>query len=465
MNSKYRELTWNTVVFAIGTFGSKFVLFFMVPLYTNVLSSEEYGTADLVQTVATLFVPIISIMIQDSVLRFGLSKHIDKLVVLKNAIFVSLIGCFIGLLCIPVMKLYRPIEDWVYYLYWIMVTNISSNVFFAYIKSIDKNKLYSICGILSSIVLASSNIICLLQLKMGVQGYLISIILSQGFSTVFLFFFGGIYKNICKTILDYNLMKDMIVYSVPLIANNMSWWILNSSGKILIGNITSISDLGLYTAASKIPALISVVNTIFLQAWTISSIKDYENEKDTSFFSMIFKYYSIAMFGFVAFIMLILKKFMSLYVGVEYQEAWQLVPLLLYGTVFYGFSLFFGTIYSAAKKNINIAVSTAFAAAINIVVNLILLKHVGVIAASISTAISYFAVGLYRIIDSRRFLKINICVDKFIINSILVAAQTILVTLDWKSLEVSLATIILFIAVNWKSIISIPVFLKNSIKE
>lgn len=114
------------------------------------------------------------------------------------------------------------------------------------------------------------------------------------------------------------------------------------------------------------------------------------------------------MFIGTSLIVLILKVFMSVYVGAQFKESWRFVPLLLYGTTFYGFSLFFGAIYSAAKENVNVAVSTIVAAIINIGINLWLMRKYGVVVAAISTAISYLSISIFRIINSRRLLPIKL---------------------------------------------------------
>ena len=456
MSNKYKELTGNTLIFAIGSLGSKLVTFFLVPLYTNVLSRDEYGTVDLVQTLANLLVPIFSLMIQDAVLRFCINKESDKRVVIKNALYVTIVGGGLGLLCVPIMSLYAPIKDWVLYLYIIMLTNMIVNVMYAYVKSKDMNRLYSLCGILSTLVMCVLNIIFLLVYDWGMKGYLLGIIGSQVFSIVFLCLFGKIFNDLMGSRGNFFVLKDMLHYSIPLIINNLSWWIINSSDRIMIEYYSSASEVGLFAAASKIPALISVINSVFLQAWTLSSIREYEDDKDLSFFSTIFSLYSVVMFFACSSIIFILKDFMKIYVEAEYVQAWNLVPLLLFGSIYYGFSLFFGTIYSAAKQNKNITVSTVVAAIINITANIILFPKIGVITACVSTAISYGFVGIYRMIDSRRFLRFKIDVTRLVLNSIVLLVQVILVTLDCYRYRVSIGALFFLALINWNIIKEIP---------
>ena len=70
--NKYRDLSKNTILFTINSFGSKIISFLLVPLYTYVLSTSDYGTADLVTSTVSLLVPVLTLNVQDAVLRFSL---------------------------------------------------------------------------------------------------------------------------------------------------------------------------------------------------------------------------------------------------------------------------------------------------------------------------------------------------------------------------------------------------------
>ena len=74
MGNKYKNLVKDTIIFAIGNIGSKLILFFLVPLYTAYMTQEQYGTSDLIFTIAQLILPFVSIVIYDALIRFGLSK-------------------------------------------------------------------------------------------------------------------------------------------------------------------------------------------------------------------------------------------------------------------------------------------------------------------------------------------------------------------------------------------------------
>lgn len=76
--SKYKELSLNTLLFTISSFGSKLISFLLVPLYTYTLSTQDYGTVDLLNTTIQLLIPFLTVNIQDAVLRFSLDSDYEK---------------------------------------------------------------------------------------------------------------------------------------------------------------------------------------------------------------------------------------------------------------------------------------------------------------------------------------------------------------------------------------------------
>ena len=70
MNKQYAELVKNTGILTIANFSSKILGFLLVPFYTSILSTEEYGITDLIFSTVQLIVPIFTMNVSDAVLRF-----------------------------------------------------------------------------------------------------------------------------------------------------------------------------------------------------------------------------------------------------------------------------------------------------------------------------------------------------------------------------------------------------------
>ena len=91
--SKYSYLIQNTALLTLSSFGSKFLSFFLVPLYTNVLSTAEYGIADIITTSSTLLVYVLTLNIGASVLRFGIDKNEKPTRVFMYGAKIDIIAC------------------------------------------------------------------------------------------------------------------------------------------------------------------------------------------------------------------------------------------------------------------------------------------------------------------------------------------------------------------------------------
>lgn len=75
---KYKYLLKNIGLLTLSSFATKFLSFFLVPLYTNILSTTEYGTYDLFNTTIGVLLPLLTLNIHEAVLRFLLDKNNNR---------------------------------------------------------------------------------------------------------------------------------------------------------------------------------------------------------------------------------------------------------------------------------------------------------------------------------------------------------------------------------------------------
>ena len=148
--------------------------------------------------------------------------------------------------------------------------------------------------------------------------------------------------------------------------------------------------------------------------------------------------------------MLIIKPLMDIYVGDAFMEAWRYIPLLLVSATFSAVASFFGTLYGALKKSFNNMLTTLIGAVANIAVSLVLINYIGLWGAIIGTFAAYFLMGIARMVDVTRFIKMKIAIGRFVINSIILVTQAVLVSLEIQIYLVSAIAILLFVVVNIK---------------
>lgn len=452
MESKHKKLIKDTIVFAIGNIGSKIILFFLVPLYTNVLSTEEYGIADLVFTVSQFLVPFVSLVIFDAVIRFGLSKEEKPKDVLVTSFVVLGIGVLATAIVTPAFQFYAPLSPWRWYLCVYVILTMIGNVELNYLKVLERNRTYAFISIVHTAVMAVANIIFLTVFKLGVRGYLLATIAGSLTTTLMAFFAASVPHALNTGKYDKDLAKRMIAFSAPLILNNVSWWVIQSSDKIMVEAMVGATALGLYTVATKIPSFINVIISIFSQAWGISSVREIESDNDNRFYAEVFNVYSTVAFGASVVIILIIKPFMRMYVGSDFAIAWRYVPLLLASASFSAIASYFGSLYGALKLSVRNMTSTFTAATVNIIVNYICIKQFGVWGALIGTVTAYAVLAFFRMIDVLHCLKFDLKWHQFLLGIGIVMAQAVAVSFDFHIYTVSITAFVAYIVVNLETI-------------
>ena len=458
VSEKYKSLFKDTLIFALGNISSKIIVFFLVPFYTYYLTPDEYGISDLVFTVSQLAIPFFSLVIFDAVIRFSLERKDRPQDALLVGLTVWFFGSLLAIAVTPFYGLYKAIAEWRWYVTAYISASILLSIELNYLKAVNKNALYSTICVLQTLSLACINILLVAHLKMGIKGYLIAYVSANIIAGIMAFVFGGLSEELKKAKYDISLAKKMVLYSSPLILNNISWWVIQSSDKFMLESMVSKTALGFYTVASRIPSLITVFVTIFQQAWGISSIKEMDSSNDSSFYRNVFDFYSFVAFLGGIILCTIIKPFMDVYVRSQlYENVWRYVPLLLASAVFSALAAYSGSMYGALKKSKNNMLSTMIAAIVNIVVNYVTILLFGIWGAMIGTVVAYIVLAFIRILDVMRFVNLGIDWNKLIFNSVLIMIQAVSTSLLSVNLgiAISILVIVVFLFINKQELILI----------
>lgn len=465
MNEKYKSLLTDTAIFAIGSLGSKMILFFLVPLYTNYLTTAEYGIAEMTTTFSQLMIPFSAVVINQALIRFGMKSTNQPEDVVKSSFVVLVFSVFITIFMIPMIGLYQPVSEWKWYLAIYVIGSNFTEVEKSYLKVKKRNRSFAIISILQTLVLAVTNIIMLVVLDTGVKGYLTANITAVGFGAIISFFCAGLHRDLKKGKYDAKLLKQMLQYSFPLIFSNVSWWVVHSSDKIMIEWMISASALGIYAASTKIPSLINVITGIFNQAWGLSSIQEIESMNDKNFYRSVFTMFSTIVFGACILFTSLMKPFMQIYVGKDFIDAWVYTPLLLSAAVFFSVSAFIGSLYAALQKTKNDMWTTILCAIINVAVNFFGIKMIGVWGAVLGTLTAYFVIATLRLFDVKRYMNFEVNQQRYFINAGIMLVHAVLVSFNWHIATVSAIATGIFAIINRNEIRQLVQLTKRMIVE
>lgn len=427
--NKYRYLVKNIGLLTLSGFATKLLSFFLVPLYTSVLTTADYGTYDLFNTTIGVLLPILTLNIQEGVLRYAMEANSDRKAIVS-------IGCkylinssaivALGLGVNWILDINNLMRDYGIFFFLMFFTQALSGIVSFYIRGIDRISDLSVSSVIASVVTIGLNILFLAFFKWGLIGYFVANIIGPLIQDIYLIYRGQILKdvNLGKA---YDIeTKQLLNYSRPLIANSIAWWVNNASDRYIIIFFCGLASNGIYSVASKIPSILNVFQTIFNQAWALSAVKDYDPNDTSGFFSNTYKVYNCLMTIICSGIIVMDKILARILYVKEFYIAWRYVPWLTIAILFGALSGYIGGFFTAVKDSKLFALSTVIGAITNIILNLIFIPIFGALGAAVATSISYFEVFLMRLVQSKKYIKLQIDLVRDIISYALIVIQAVM---------------------------------------
>ncbi len=405
--SEYNKLAKNTVIFAVGQFSVKVIQFFLMPLLTVAMTTEDYGSAESVVSLVELIIPIFTLGLQDAVFRFCMRNDLNRKTVLSSTMAVVLIGAIfiVSGSLLAILKL--PFEQCIMF-FILYICYALSNIWGQYIRGSGYIKTYAACGVLQAVMLAACCAVFVYWQRWGSFGYLLAMNLAYFCSISIMFFGGKIYKAFSFKAIDKAVLKDMLKYALPLIPNAVSWWFIQVVNRYIIIGFLGESVAGLYIASAKIATLINIFGTVFLQAWTISTVNSLEDNNKGEFNSHVFRVYS-TFIQFCAFGILLLLPYVSKFLlKGDFYESWRYSSIAIYTAIFSCYGAFFGAFYGANMKTKVVLYSTLAGALVNTGLCFLLIQFLqveGVLFASLS---GYVVLAIIRIVTTKKYSEIKI---------------------------------------------------------
>ena len=449
---RFKDLFKNIGLLTLGSFATKLLSFFLVPLYTSVLTTAEYGIYDIIHTTIVLLVPVLTIDIQESVLRFALSKEKNESGILKTGIrFVNLSLVIILCLCFINYKiqLFETLNTYGVYFVLLFFFTALNQVLSSFARGIDKVKDYTIASVLSSVVTICLNVWLLAFAGKGLNGYFVAFILGSVTSCIYLSLKIRVYQYLGKGTVEKELCRSMVAYSAPLVLNAIGWWINNASDRYIVTWLCGLAVNGIYSVGYKIPSILNVFQTIFNQAWFLSAVKEFDPQDKDGFFIKTYNVYGAAML-FVCFGLNIFTRFIAvlLYKG-DFYNAWIYVPLLNISILFGALSGVIGGVFSAVKDSKIFSVSTLLGAAVNVTLDIILVLKFGAIGAAIATLVSYVVVWIIRLICAKKYIVLRLDLKRDITAYLLLLCQVLWLYIIEESILYYVVSLALFAVLLW----------------
>lgn len=409
--NREKKLVKNTAILAIGQLSSKIFTFLLLPVYTSLLRPDDYGMIDVLQTIISLALYFVTLQIENAIFRFLIenrTKEDDQIsyvtsagvvlfvMVVASTLVVMIINSFYA---IPYANLIT-INLWIQSLY-MFVSNMA--------RGLGKNIDYSIASFIVTLSSLIINIVLIIGFKCGAVSILVALAFSNLIGFVYLIYRLRIWKFIKGDAVNFKKIQEMLQYSLPLIPNAISWWIANTSDRLMIIYFLGTEFNGIYAAANKIPTIYTTIFTVFNTAWTESvSLAINDSDRDEYINSMMnngFKLFSFVNMGIIVCVSLSFR----LLIGKEYEIAYDHIFILLVAIFINSMCSLLGGVLGGLKDTKMIGWTTVVGAISNALINFAFIEKIGLYAASMSTLVSYLIIFIIRFKAVKKvvFIKIS----------------------------------------------------------
>ena len=402
-------LLGNTLVFALGGLAIKAVSLVLMPLYTTALTAGEYGTAELLNSAIEIVLPLLSLGVVEALYRFSIDDDVPKdelfagsLVVLGGGVVCAGVACALG------RVLWNMEHAGSFFVLFCSVCVFKATTQLA--RGLGHVRRFVAYGLINALAMVVSTYLLLVRAHLGVEGYLWSFTIGYLVGGLVAFLGSAEYRLLAPFRFDRALLRRMLVYSLPLVPNLLSWWLVSVSGRYVVLWGSGLAAAGLFTAASKMPSLINIVASVFQQAWQYSTAREIDSPDRGAFFGVVMRGYSLATLTVAGLVIALNRPISRVMLQAEFAEGWRYVPLLMLVASFGVISIFFESFYQALKNSGVLMASTALGAGVNVVLGVALVPFMGPWGAGLAGAVAYMLVLVVRARDLRR--RINLPIDR-----------------------------------------------------
>ena len=404
-----RLLLGNTLVFALGGLAVKAVSLVLMPLYTTALTAGEYGTAELLNSAIEIVLPLLSLGVVEALYRFSIDDDVPKdelfagsLVVLGGGVVCT------GALCALGSALWGMKHAAAFFALFCSVCVFKATTQLA--RGQGHVRRFVVYGLINALAMVVATYVLLVHAHAGIEGYLWSYSIGYLVGGIAAFLGSAEYRLLVPFRVDRELLRRMLVYSLPLVPNLLSWWLVSVSGRYVVLWCSGLAAAGLFTAASKMPSLINIVASVFQQAWQYSTAREINSPDRGAFFGSVLRGYSLATLTAAGLVIALNRPISRVMLQAEFAEGWRYVPLLMLAATFGVMTIFFGTFYQALMNSRMLMASTALGAVVNVILGVALVPFMGPWGAGLAGAVAYALVLVVRARDLRR--RINLPMDR-----------------------------------------------------
>jgi O-antigen/teichoic acid export membrane protein len=396
MLAHFRRLSGQAMVYGLGDAAARIAALILLPIYTHILTPSDYGKLSIVGLIPTVLTLVLEAgqrtaffrfyyQVDESQARRRLTGTVTIYLLTSAVAILTPVFLLLNHIALPLFEDVTLIPLIRIALFGIMF-DLGSVIPFAIFRAEQRAAQYARLSLFRFLINASLNIIAVTILRWGVIG----VIYANLFTSVLFFIICfSLTLRAMEWIIDWNLLKQLLRFGLPLIPVNLAGWMLTFSDRFFLQKYGDLNQVGVYAVAYSVAGILFMLMGWFNIAWVPYSFSVAKQQDARIFYARILTYV-IASFTFVGLgLSLFAPEVLYFFTVPSYYEGAVVVPLIVVSYLFYEVYYVISLGFDLTGKTPQMAFITAAGAVFNLFLNYVLIPQFGMKGAAVATVLSY----------------------------------------------------------------------------
>ncbi len=419
MLEKLKRLGAETAIYGISTVLGRFLTFLLVPFYTNVLPTGDYGIVAYLYAYIAFLNVVYGYGMESAFFKYASTLELgDRKKTFSTPFTAVLFTSFLFSLAIDfsaskiadVLAIGPRNSILIDLAAWILFFDAICIIPFASLRLDRKPLRFALIRLTSVVVNVVLNVVLLLHFRTGIIGIFVSGVVSS--ILTFLLLLPTIFKNFS---FEYvlSIHKELLKFGLPYLPSGLFWMVIQVIDRPILRSLTDDSTVGIYQACYKLGIFMLLLVNMFDYAWRPFFLSNARETDAKAMFSRVLTYFALASATVVMVLSLFIEDLVKIQLfgrSIIHPDYWvglEIVPVILLAHVFSGaYIIFIPGIY-IEKKTYHLPYIVGIGAIINIVSNYLLIPVLGMMGAAYATLVSYLSMAIALYVVVQRFYKVD----------------------------------------------------------
>ncbi|MFH1422055.1 MAG: oligosaccharide flippase family protein [Planctomycetota bacterium] len=422
MSHHAKILVRQSMVYTIGNLLGRGTTFLLIPVYTHLLTPEGYGIIEIMRALFNVLVLVFVLSLDNAVVRFRYDNESDegyRSFLGSVGIFAVIAAAIIALL----LDIFRKqafswlipdilLDSYLRIVLWTTCLAVLGRIVVCHYRAVRKPSPSVLLELLRSLLVVAGSILFVAVLKQGSLGKLWGDFAAYA---VYFVISAIIFLIVAKPAMQLHRISEALKFGLPLVPTALSLWIMSFIDRIMLQQLRTTAEAGIYSFGYNIGIILALTNIAFSKAWSPFFYEEAQKGTvDKAVPKLATQYVALIMFVGLG-ICVFSRHAVALLAPPEYAYAATVVPLIIYGYVFFGAWNIFGTQVSYAKKTLVLTYLTIICALINVGVNYLLIPSCGMHGAAVATTLTFIILGVSSYIAGSKIFYVKYEVKKQLI--------------------------------------------------